>query len=218
MATHGKNVTITNSATTNYPNPTQQSPFFPVDPHGSDLAVPATMNSCRDGYLVEGIGYDFIPDVLDRTLIDTWRKSNDKDSFLTMRRAIRYEGLLCGGSCGGAISVALEEAKRLKKGQTCVVVLPDSVRNYMTKALSDDWMRDNDFFDNDIIKEVSGVSLRQRQQLLNQHTCPNTNSNTYSTNTNTNTTTYTGPVRDLVGQQVRQGHHHGRSPHHSLHR
>jgi cystathionine beta-synthase len=47
---------------------------------------------------------------------------------------------------------ALKAAKQLKKGQKCVVVLADSVRNYMTKALSDDWMIDNGFADNDIIK------------------------------------------------------------------
>lgn len=57
-----------------------------------------------------------------------------------MRALIRHEGLLCGGSSGAAVSCALKAAKRLKKGQRCVVILPDSVRNYMSKSLSDDWM------------------------------------------------------------------------------
>jgi len=70
-----------------------------------------------------------------------------------MRQMIREEGLLCGGSCGAAMSQALKEAKKLNAGQKCVVVLPDSVRNYMTKALSDDWMLDNGFADNEIVKE-----------------------------------------------------------------
>ena len=43
------------------------------------------------------------------------------------------------------MSVAVEAAKRLKKGQKCVVILPDSVRNYMTKFLDDKWMADRDF-------------------------------------------------------------------------
>ena len=51
------------------------------------------------------------------------------------RRLIREEGLLCGGSCGTAVVGALKAAKLLKKGQRCVVLLPDSVRNYMTKFL-----------------------------------------------------------------------------------
>ncbi len=50
-----------------------------------------------------------------------------------------------GGSSGSALQGALAAAKELKPGQRCVVLLPDSVRNYMTKFLSDDWMRENGF-------------------------------------------------------------------------
>ena len=39
--------------------------------------------------------------------------------------------LFLGGSCGAAVSAAIEAAKELKEGQRCVVILPDSVRNYM---------------------------------------------------------------------------------------
>ncbi len=84
---------------------------------------------------MEGIGYDFVPKVLDRSYVDEWIKTNDKESFLMSRRLIREEGLLCGGSCGTAVVGALKAAKLLKKGQRCVILLPDSVRNYMTKFL-----------------------------------------------------------------------------------
>jgi cystathionine beta-synthase len=103
-------------------------------------------------YQVEGIGYDFIPNVLDRDLVDEWYKSNDKDSLVMMRRLIRDEGLLCGGSSGAAVLAAIHAAKSLKPGDRCVVILPDSVRNYMTKALNDDWMANNGFVDGDIIQ------------------------------------------------------------------
>jgi cystathionine beta-synthase len=52
---------------------------------------------------------------------------------------IRREGLLCGGSSGATVAAAVVEAKKLKKGQTCVVLLADSIRNYMTKHLKPSW-------------------------------------------------------------------------------
>lgn len=114
-----------------------------VDPKGSILADPK--NDKVGGYKVEGIGYDFIPKVLNRDIVDRWVKTEDKESFILSRRMIREEGLLCGGSCGSALAGALKAAKSLKKGQRCVVILPDSVRNYMTKFLSEDWCIKNGF-------------------------------------------------------------------------
>lgn len=114
-----------------------------VDPVGSLLADPE--HDAVGSYQVEGIGYDFVPDVLDRGLVDRWVKTEDKESLLMARQLIRDEGLLCGGSSGTAVWAACQAAKELKAGQRCVVVLPDSVRNYMTKFLSDDWMIKNDF-------------------------------------------------------------------------
>lgn len=112
-----------------------------IDPVGSILAGGNTVGT----YLVEGIGYDFIPDVLDRKLVDTWVKTQDRESFLMARRLIREEGLLVGGSAGSTMWGALEAAKKLKKGQNCVVILSDGVRNYMTKFVDDNWMKQNGF-------------------------------------------------------------------------
>ena len=112
-----------------------------VDPVGSILAGPEPVGS----YKVEGIGYDFIPDVLDRGVVDEWIKSEDGPSFQMARRLIRQEGILCGGSCGAAVWAAVEVAKRVGPGKRIVTILPDSVRNYMTKFLDDAWMRENGF-------------------------------------------------------------------------
>ena len=89
---------------------------------------------------MEGIGYDFIPTVLDRDIVDKWMKCEDESTFIMARRLIREEGLLCGGSSGAAMAAAVEAASVLKEGQRCVVILPDSIRNYMSKHLSNDWM------------------------------------------------------------------------------
>lgn len=98
-------------------------------------------------YQVEGIGYDFFPDVLDNDLVDDYVKVNDQDSFVMARRLIKEEGLLCGGSSGTAMVAALEKAKDLDAAQKCLVILPDGVRNYLSKFLSDEWMKKEGFME-----------------------------------------------------------------------
>jgi len=126
-----------------------------VDPYGSILAQPAELNETDiTGYQIEGIGYDFLPKVLDRTSVDIWRKSKDIDAFNMSRKLIRLEGLLCGGSCGSAMSAAVEFCKTLPADKRVVVVLPDSTRNYMSKFLNDAWMEDNNFIESQFDPEL----------------------------------------------------------------
>ncbi|BCA97122.1 cystathionine beta-lyase [Legionella antarctica] len=108
-----------------------------VDPEGSILGGGSEIKP----YQVEGIGYDFFPDVLNNSLIDAYIKTNDADSFRTARQLIRDEGLLVGGSCGAAMWGALQAAKSLGKGKKCLVILPDSIRNYLSKFANDEWMK-----------------------------------------------------------------------------
>ena len=112
-----------------------------ADPEGSILGGGDEISS----YLVEGIGYDFFPDVLDNSLVDQYIKTKDEESFIMARRIIKEEGLLCGGSCGATMVAALQAASSLKKGQNCLVILADGIRNYMTKFPNDDWMKEKGF-------------------------------------------------------------------------
>ncbi|XP_014244944.2 cystathionine beta-synthase [Cimex lectularius] len=117
-----------------------------VDPYGSILAEPQEMNQTDvTFYEVEGIGYDFKPTVLDYSVVDSWVKVGDKESLLMARRLIQEEGLLCGGSSGSALVGALKACKKLKEGQRCVVILPDGIRNYMSKFVKDEWMKQRGF-------------------------------------------------------------------------
>ena len=61
------------------------------------------------------------------------------------RKLIKDEGLLVGGSSGGAVWAALKACKNLSTNQRCLVILPDSIRNYMSKLADDDWMKKNNF-------------------------------------------------------------------------
>lgn len=119
-----------------------------ADPHGSILALPQTLNHefANESYKVEGIGYDFVPDVLDREAVDVWYKTNDRESFDYARRLIAEEGLLVGGSSGSAIAAMVRGVRELHlgKGDTVVVILPDSIRSYLSKFVDDDWLAAND--------------------------------------------------------------------------
>ena len=79
------------------------------------------------------LGYEFIPSVLDRSLIDNWLKVNDASSFEMTRKIIRAEGMLVGGSSGCAMAGAVDFLKNTEKGKkiaqqvgaNVVVIMPD---------------------------------------------------------------------------------------------
>ena len=112
-----------------------------ADPYGSILGGGNEIYP----YKVEGIGYDFFPDVLDNSLVDEYIKVDDQNSFIMARRLIKEEGLLCGGSCGATMVAALKAASKLKNDQNCLFILADGIRNYMTKFPNDNWMEENGF-------------------------------------------------------------------------
>ena len=115
-----------------------------VDPQGSILAQPEELNTNSKGYHVEGIGYDFIPDSLDRSTVDGWVKTDDPESLRLARDLIKKEGLLCGSSSGSVMEGCIKYLRQngLDKNPDirCVVLIPDSIRNYLSKFCSDDWM------------------------------------------------------------------------------
>ena len=134
-----------------------------IDPEGSVLAEPESLNGPgpEGGQQIEGIGYDFSPRVLDRTLTDAWLKGPDKESFIMARRLVREEGILCGGSSGTAMWGAVEYIKKHKigKGKRCVVLLPDNIRNYMTKHLNADWMYEHGYITEEECTKLCSMDL-----------------------------------------------------------
>ncbi|KAH8159774.1 hypothetical protein CIB48_g8468 [Xylaria polymorpha] len=133
-----------------------------ADPQGSILALPEALNEEHrdEPYKVEGIGYDFIPEVLDQHKVDKWYKTDDKESFKLARRLIAEEGLLVGGSSGSAMAAMVKAVKDLGLGKddVVVVILPDSIRSYLTKFADDDWLAANDLLLPTDTTETSAVA------------------------------------------------------------
>ena len=96
------------------------------------------------GYKIEGIGQDFLPDSIDLELIDGVITVSDKEAYSMAREAARKEAWMVGSSAGAVIAGALKVARKLDKDAVVVLLLPDSGKNYLSTVFNDEWMEANE--------------------------------------------------------------------------
>ncbi|MEI6756393.1 MAG: cysteine synthase A [Chlorobium sp.] len=106
-----------------------------VEPKGS-----AVLSGAQPGpHKIQGIGAGFVPDILNRDIIDEVIAVTHEDAGAMARTLAAREGILCGISSGAALKVALDVAKREgMEGKTVVVLLPDSGERYLSTWLFDE--------------------------------------------------------------------------------
>jgi cysteine synthase A len=103
-----------------------------VEPDASPILSGGTPASHK----IQGIGANFIPAILNKSVLDEVIRVTNEDAGATARKLAKEEGVLGGISCGAALWAALKVAHRPEnKGKTIVVVLPDTGERYLSTWL-----------------------------------------------------------------------------------
>ncbi|QJC50235.1 cysteine synthase A [Paenibacillus albicereus] len=98
-------------------------------------ASPLLSGGKPGGHKIQGIGANFIPDILNRDIYDEVITVENEEAFDYARRAAKEEGLLVGISSGAAISAALQVAAKLGPGKRVIAVVPSNGERYLSTAL-----------------------------------------------------------------------------------
>ena len=97
---------------------------------------PVLSGGVKGPHGIQGIGAGFIPDVLDRSVIDEVVTVTDDEAFETARQVARLEGILCGISSGAVVNAAIKIAQRNNSAhKRIVVILPSTGERYISTAL-----------------------------------------------------------------------------------
>jgi cysteine synthase A len=93
---------------------------------------PVLSGGAAGPHMIQGIGAGFVPQVLNRAIIDQIIAVSDEDAYETARRLAKEEGMFVGISAGAACWAALKVARTLGSGKTVLTVLPDTGERYLS--------------------------------------------------------------------------------------
>ncbi len=99
------------------------------------LNSPVLSGGRQGPHAIQGIGAGFIPEVLNRDIIDEIVKVSDDDAYAMTKRLIKEEGILCGVSSGANLYAAMQTAKKLGRDKKVVTVFPDTGERYLSTKL-----------------------------------------------------------------------------------
>ena len=120
-----------------------------ADPDGSILAP--KVNEGRDikagSWLVEGVGEDFVPSILDLELVDEAITVPDAEAFEVARELLMKEGVLAGSSVGTLLGAALKYCRAQTEPKRVVTLICDHGAKYLSKMFNDHWMTDQGFIE-----------------------------------------------------------------------
>jgi cystathionine beta-synthase len=123
-----------------------------ADPVGSILADYVNLGELHEknaGWLVEGIGEDFIPSIADFGQVTRAYSISDAESFKAARELLRKEGLLAGSSSGTCLSAALKYCREQTEAKRVVTFACDTGNKYLSKLYNDFWLEDQGFIERD---------------------------------------------------------------------
>lgn len=106
-------------------------------------ASPVLSGGQPGAHKIQGIGAGFIPEVLNRKIVDRIVKVSNDNAFITARRMVQEEGIFCGISSGAAMWAALEIAKEPQfKNKMIIVIAPSLGDRYLSTELFLPYMKD----------------------------------------------------------------------------
>lgn len=134
-----------------------------ADPAGSILAP---LINCGErikpgSWLVEGMGEDFVPDILDIDLINRGYTISDGESFHTARELLRKEGILVGSSTGCLVAAALRYCREQTKPKRVATLVCDIGAKYLSKMFNDFWMIDQGFIQRERFGDIRDLIARR---------------------------------------------------------